>query len=109
MAQQWLLSLVRKSKIFRRRGTPIDRRVDACLFYFSGLSYREIAYVLKYVDVSHEAVRKWVKRLSKLISQPEPKMRRCVAIDETKLKEDGVQIFVWAAMDVDTREVRCWP
>ena len=35
------------------------------------LSYRDIAYVLKYVKVSHEAVRKWVKRLSKLIAPPE--------------------------------------
>ena len=40
------------------------KRVDACPLYFAGLSYRDIAYVLKYVKVSHEAVRKWVKRLS---------------------------------------------
>ena len=77
---RWLLSLVRKSGIFRRRGTPINKRVNACLLYFAGLSYRDIAYVLKYVKVSHEAVRKWVKRLSKLILRA----RGCAALDGAK-------------------------
>jgi len=29
--------------------------------------------------------------------------RRLIAIDETKIKLDKKQIFVWAAIDVDTR------
>jgi len=84
MIHRWLLSLV-GSRIFRRRGTPINRRVNSCLFYFAGLSYREIAYMLRYFDVSHEAVKKWVRRLSKLIFPPEPRVSRVIVLDETKL------------------------
>ena len=34
-----------------------------------------------------------------------PKVRRNVAVDETKLKVNGQYLFVWAAIDVDSREV----
>ena len=32
-------------------------------------------------------------------------MRRTLAVDETKLKVNGQYLFVWAAIDVDSREV----
>ncbi|MGF3522784.1 MAG: DDE-type integrase/transposase/recombinase [Candidatus Bathyarchaeia archaeon] len=35
----------------------------------------------------------------------ERKYRKCVAVDETKLKLNGRQLFVWAAVDVKTKEV----
>jgi putative transposase len=32
-------------------------------------------------------------------------VRRAIAVDETKLKVNGDHLFVWAAIDVDSREV----
>jgi len=31
--------------------------------------------------------------------------RRCIAVDETKIKLVGKQLIIWAARDVDTKEV----
>ncbi|KPV63142.1 MAG: hypothetical protein AOA65_1454 [Candidatus Bathyarchaeota archaeon BA1] len=52
---------------------------------------------------SHEAVRLWVKKLGQVTVNVEAKHRRMVAVDETKVKADE-WCYVWAAMDVDTRE-----
>ena len=80
-------------------------KVRAVLLYMAGLSYRDIAYVLRVVPCSHEAVRLWVKKLELLTVKVEAKPRRMVAADETKVKVNGEWCYVWAAVDVDTREL----
>ncbi|MCL7390890.1 MAG: DDE-type integrase/transposase/recombinase [Thaumarchaeota archaeon] len=35
----------------------------------------------------------------------EPRYRRCIAIDETKLSVKGVHVYVWSAVDVDSKEL----
>ena len=55
-------------------------------------------------EISHESVGIYYHRLKTVLEQPEKKKRRLVAIDETKIKLENKQIFVWAAIDVDTRE-----
>lgn len=69
------------------------------------MSYRDITYVLKVVPCSHEAVRLWVRRLEQLTVNVEAKPRRMTAVDETKVKADGEWCYIWAAIDVDTREL----
>ena len=39
-----------------------------------------------------------------MLKPPEKKERRLIAVDETKLKLEDEQIFVWSAIDVDTKE-----
>ena len=39
-----------------------------------------------------------------VIRTPKKKKRRLIAIDETKIKLENKQIFVWSAIDVDTME-----
>ncbi len=34
-----------------------------------------------------------------------PKFRRCIAINETELKVKGEIVYVWAAVDVETKEL----
>jgi transposase-like protein len=53
---------------------------------------------------SHEAVRLWFRRLKTAFPKPEKRRRRVVAVDETKLKLSGKQLFVWAAVDAKTKE-----
>ena len=40
----------------------------------------------------------------RFLKQPRKKERRLIAIDETKIKLEKKLIFVWAAIDVDTKE-----
>jgi len=54
--------------------------------------------------MSHESVRICHHRLKKVLERPRKRSRRLIAIDETKLKLENNQIFVWTAIDVDTDE-----
>jgi len=40
-------------------------------------------------------------------AKPERRYRRCIAVDETKIERKGepIYVFLWAARDVDTKEV----
>jgi transposase-like protein len=40
-----------------------------------------------------------------MTSKAQKKHRRIVAMDETKLKVNGAQLFVWSAIDTDTKEL----
>jgi len=60
---------------------------------------------LRIIPCSHEAVRLWVRKLEQITINVEAKPRRMVAVDETKIKADGEWCYVWAAIDVDTREL----
>ena len=39
-----------------------------------------------------------------ILKKPRKKERRLIAIDKTKIKLEKKLIFVWAAIDVDTKE-----
>ncbi len=54
-------------------------------------------------EISHESVRIYYHRIKKVLKQPR-KRRRLIAIDETKIKLENTQIFVWTAIDVDSKE-----
>jgi len=50
------------------------------------------------------SLRIWKDRFSKLYN-PSKKCRRLVAVDETVVKVNGYRCYLWAAIDVDSREV----
>ena len=54
---------------------------------------------------SHESVRVWFRRLREAFLKPKRKCRSLVAVDETKLKLRGEHLYVWAAIDVKTKEI----
>ena len=47
-------------------------------------------------------MRKWVKKIERCIIaiKPQKKHRDTVAVDETKVKVNGIQLFVWNAIDI---------
>ena len=55
-------------------------------------------------EISHESVRIYYHRLKKVLKRLRKRERRLIAIDETKLKLEKKLIFIWAAIDVDTKE-----
>ena len=100
-----LLKAVQDAHIFKRNKRPLESKVVACLLYMSGLSYRAMTYQTRLIGASHVSVHNWVHALKGVVSRVPAKERKVVAMDETKLKINGRQVYVWAAIDVDTREL----
>jgi putative transposase len=100
-----LLKAVQDAHIFKRNKRPLETKILACLLYLSGLSYRAMTYQTKVINASHVSTYNWVRALKGVVSHAARKERRIIAMDETKLKIHGRQVFVWAAIDIDTREL----
>ena len=71
----------------------------------SGISYRAMTYQTRMIGASHVSVYRWVHALKGVVLRVPRRVRRVVAMDETKLNINGRQVFVWAAIDTDTREL----
>lgn len=106
-AFEWLLKAVKKAGIFKRNKVSVKCKVKACLMYMSGLSHRGMTVASSLISASHVAVYYWVQKLNDLVQNcfSKVRVRRALAVDETKLKVNGEQPLVWAAIDVDSREV----
>lgn len=100
-----LLKAVLDARIFKRNKRPLESKIVACLLYLAGLSYRGMTYQTGVIEASHVSVHRWVHALRGVVSRVPRRERKVVAIDETKLKIKGRQVFVWAAIDADTREL----
>ncbi len=100
-----LIEEIKDTKVFRRNKKDVELKILAALLYFFGLSLRKTSQFRSFFDkISHESVRLYYHRLKKVIDQPTRKKRRLIAIDETKIKLERKQIFVWAAIDVESKE-----
>jgi putative transposase len=97
-----VISRVQDLKIFKRNKIPLRKKVITTLLYFLGLSYRDLSRLL---GMSHEAARLWFTALKDAFPAPTKKKRRHIAVDETKIKLNSAQIFVWAAIDCETKEL----
>ena len=96
-----LVKWFEERKIFLRKRKDWKIKALAILLYFAGLSYRKTSKILRDFEIfSYEAVRKWYHKCKDLFIVKK-KRRRVVAIDETKVKLENEQIYVWTAIDVD--------
>jgi len=101
-----LVDRVERSGVYRWNRKPLKVKVLSTVLYYSGLSYRVVARGLRgLARFSYGSVRLWFRRLREALPKPKRMRRRVVAVDETKLKLNGEQLYVWAAVDVKTREV----
>jgi putative transposase len=55
--------------------------------------------------ISKSAVHYLAKRVSEIRVAREPRYRRCIAVDETKLRVKKSYVYIWSAVDVDSREL----
>jgi transposase-like protein len=55
--------------------------------------------------ISKSTVHYLARKVSSVKIAKEPRYRRCIAVDETKLSVKGVYVYVWSAVDVDSREL----
>jgi putative transposase len=82
-------------------------KVLAVLDYMFYGGCRKVSKVLSMAlePISKSAVHYLAKRVSEIRVAKEPRYRRCIAVDETKLSVKGVYVYVWSAVDVDSREL----
>jgi putative transposase len=98
----YLIRLVKEAGVFKRNKVPVEDKVLSALMHYSGSSLRSVA---KWRNFSYEAVRQWYNALRIVLKEPERRVRRIVAVDETKAKIQGKHVYVWVARDVYAREV----
>jgi putative transposase len=98
-----LASLI-KSK-FKRERTKLKYKTLAILAYYRNASFRGVSDLLKpVIKRSHQSVRVWWNKVSDLF-YVERIYRDKIAIDETKVKVNGKYVWVWAVIDVETKEI----
>ena len=101
-----LVDRVERLHVYKWNRKPAKVKVLSTLLYYFGLSYRVVALALRGESrFSYESVRLWYRRLQVALPKPTPKRRSILAIDETKLKLAGDQLYLWAAIDVYDKEV----
>jgi transposase-like protein len=82
-------------------------KVLAVLDYMFHGSCRRVSKVLRMAlePISKSAVHYLARKVSTIKIAREPRYRRCIAIDETKLRVKKSYVYVWSAVDVDSKEL----
>jgi transposase-like protein len=101
--------LFRKQHIFLRSKKPLWLKIQSVIDYALGLSYRKIKNKIKSlygIDVALSAIYRWIKTFQERIRiDIESKERKQIAIDETVIKICGYKCFLWAAIDIHSKEL----
>jgi len=90
-----------------RNKVPFELKVLGLALYIQLSSLRRAARALSEVrSVSKTAVWKWVKSFRERLNiRPSRMPRRLIALDETCVKVNGLEYWIYAAIDVDVNEV----
>jgi len=93
--------------VFEGNKVPVELKVLGLVFYIQLSSLRRAARALSEVrSVSKTAVWKWVKKFGGKVSfKPSRMPRRLIALDETYVEVNGLEYWVYAAVDVDGNQV----
>jgi transposase-like protein len=60
---------------------------------------------MAFEPISKSTVHDLARKVSTIKIAREPRYRRCIAIDETKLHVKKSYVYVWSAVDVDSKEL----
>jgi transposase-like protein len=55
--------------------------------------------------ISKSSVHYLARKISSVNVAKEPKYRRCIAVDETKLRVKKYYVYIWSAVDVDSKKL----
>ena len=97
-------------KIFQRNKKPREVKVFTCYFYLSQNStYRRSRNLLKDlgIPVAHSAIWTWFHKLCDEIKRRvfRRKRRPVLVIDDTEIKTKNGEIYIFAAIDPENREI----
>ena len=91
------------------RGKPLTTKINAVLFYLSGISMHRIAFLLR---VSAQSVLNWIRTFAKAYEEkPEPVGKTIVLqLDEMwqYLKRKRQKLWLWKALDHDSGQLLDW-
>ena len=99
-------------KAFLRNKKPPEVKVFACYLYLQGPSLRQAQRLLKDLElevVTHSAIWYWLQQVGAQVGETlvKRKRRRCLVVDETKVRTKGGWIYVFGAIDPENREIVC--
>jgi len=99
-------TLINRFEALKGNRKSSEIKALSCILYHFGLSYRKVAKALeRFERFSHQSVKDWYRKARKLLPVVKPKHRKAIAVDETKIKLEDEQLFIWEAIDMETREV----
>ena len=99
--------IVKELKVFERNKVPLEIKVLGIATYIQTSSVRRTARILSELHpVSKTSVWNWVKKFEeKLPVSAEKRPRNLVAIDETVVKANKKNYYVYSAVDVVRNEL----
>lgn len=106
-----LINFVNRQNIFVRNKKSILTKSLSLIDYIFHGSLRKIAKKLSTFmePISKSAIHRYVKKFqAKVRVAIEPKERDMIDVDETCIKKNGSKCFIWAAVDVFTKELIAW-
>ncbi|MDI6819286.1 MAG: DDE-type integrase/transposase/recombinase, partial [Candidatus Hodarchaeaceae archaeon] len=96
-------------KVFERNKKPLEAKVFACYLYLHGPSFEQTAWLLRDLGlkVAKSAVWYWFQRVGAEIGESivSKRRRRFLVVDETNVSTREGQIWVFAAIDPENREI----
>jgi len=108
LAPSSLLGQQTKS-IFVRKRVALEVKVFTSYLYAQGSSLRRLKELLRDLGarVSHVAIWKWVQKLGQVLKERvfRRRRRRCLVVDETKIRTKSGWIYVFGAVDPENREI----
>jgi transposase-like protein len=96
------------SSIFKRNKKDKYLKALSILLYIFHGSFRKVSKELSilFEPISKSTIHNLVKKFLEIIKiSIKPKKRKRIAIDETVIKLRGRKCFIWAAFDLDNREI----
>jgi transposase-like protein len=99
-----LINFVKRQNIFIRNKKPLLLKAISLIDYIFHGSLRKIAKKLSlfFEPISKSSIHRYVKKF-------QSKVRiGMIAIDETCIKLNGQKCFLWAAVDIFTKELIAW-
>jgi transposase-like protein len=96
------------SSIFKRNKKDKYLKALSILLYIFHGSFRKVSKELSilFEPISKSTIHKLVKKFLEIIKiSIKPKKRKRIAIDETVIKLKGRKCFIWAAFDLENREI----
>ncbi len=99
--------ILEEQKIFERNKVPKELKYLGIAMYFQTCSLRKTARTLSEIyPVSRSAVWRWVRKVeTNMPISTERKHRDIVLVDETVVKSNGLQYYVYSAIDKERNEV----
>jgi len=103
-----IFELFKNLKIFKRNKKSFELKVLATIDYIFSGSYRKISKKLSIIfePISKSTIFDCVRAFStRMAIALEPERRDLIAVDETCLKIQGKNVWLWTAIDVVTKEL----